>query len=899
MKPQLDKIFQPKSIAVIGASNKEGSVGFALMKNLLKGGFKGEIFPVNLRHNQIQGIACYKSVLKIPEPVDMAIIATPANTVSKVLAECGKVKISGVVILSAGFKEAGEKGNELYQQILRTARKNRIRIIGPNCVGFINPSLGINASFLSRMALPGKIAFISQSGALNASILDWSVDQNVGFSHFVSVGSMIDVDFADLIDYFGTDNRTSCILIYMESLTNARKFMSAARAFSRYKPIIVLKAGKSGEGAKAALSHTGSLAGNDAVFDAAFRRAGIIRVERISQLFHCAQALSMQPRPEGNRLAIVTNAGGPGVLATDFLVNNGGEIASLSSETLLTLDKLLPAHWSHNNPVDVLGDANAETYKESVKACLLDENTDAVLAIFTTQGVTDPTEVAKALVNMVPPHSKTIFACWMGEQDVQAGRELLELAQIPHFRYPESAVDVFMKMYHYSHNLKLLQETPSAMPSYFQPDKTNASHLIHSILDEGRYQLMEFEAKQLLQIYNIPTAPYQVVHSPTAAARAAAEIGFPVVMKIVSPDIGHKTEAGGVRLNIKSSKNAAEVYSSLIQQVKEHQPSALVKGVLVEKMISKRYELLIGAKKDPIFGPVIVFGMGGVLVELLKDTNMGLPPLNMALAKRIMEKTKAFRLLEGYRGMPKVNMEVIQFLLVKFSYLLMDFPEIREIDINPFAVDEKGGFALDAHIVLEKDLPAVKGLPYQHLVISPYLGQYVKKVQLKNGKEVLLRPIRPEDEPMEAEMFKTLSKQSIYYRFFGYVPEVNHDFLIRFTQIDYDREMAIIAEIDTDEGKKMAGVVRIVCDAWKETAEFAIVVADPWQGNGLGQQMTDFIFEIAKDMDIGKIVAYVLQTNLVMLDMLQKRGFLTNEIKSGEYFLELDLTPKPVTSRKK
>lgn len=899
MKPQLDKIFQPKSIAVIGASNKEGSVGFALMKNLLKGGFKGEIFPVNLRHNQIQGIACYKSVLKIPESVDMAIIATPAKTVSKVLAECGKVKISGVVILSAGFKEAGEKGNELYQQILRTARKNRIRIIGPNCVGFINPSLGINASFLSRMALPGKIAFISQSGALNASILDWSVDQNVGFSHFVSVGSMIDVDFADLIDYFGTDNRTSCILIYMESLTNARKFMSAARAFSRYKPIIVLKAGKSGEGAKAALSHTGSLAGNDAVFDAAFRRAGIIRVERISQLFHCAQALSMQPRPEGNRLAIVTNAGGPGVLATDFLVNNGGKIASLSSETLLTLDKLLPAHWSHNNPVDVLGDANAETYKESVKACLLDENTDAVLAIFTTQGVTDPTEVAKALVNMVPPHSKTIFACWMGEQDVQAGRELLEVAQIPHFRYPESAVDVFMKMYHYSHNLKLLQETPSAMPSYFQPDKTNASHLIHSILDEGRYQLMEFEAKQLLQIYNIPTAPYQVVHSPTAAARAAAEIGFPVVMKIVSPDIGHKTEAGGVRLNIKSSKNAAEVYSSLIQQVKEHQPSALVKGVLVEKMISKRYELLIGAKKDPIFGPVIVFGMGGVLVELLKDTNMGLPPLNMALAKRIMEKTKAFRLLEGYRGMPKVNMEVIQFLLVKFSYLLMDFPEIREIDINPFAVDEKGGFALDAHIVLEKDLPAVKGLPYQHLVISPYLGQYIKKVQLKNGKEVLLRPIRPEDEPMEAEMFKTLSKQSIYYRFFGYVPEVNHDFLIRFTQIDYDREMAIIAEIDTDEGKKMAGVVRIVCDAWKETAEFAIVVADPWQGNGLGQQMTDFIFEIAKDMDIGKIVAYVLQTNLVMLDMLQKRGFLTNEIKSGEYFLELDLTPKPVTSRKK
>ncbi len=892
MKPQLDKIFLPKSIAAVGASNKEGSVGYALMKNLLSGGFQGKIFPVNLKHEKIHQLPCYHSVKHIPEAIDLAVIATPAHTVSDVLKECGEAGIGGAVILSAGFKEAGEKGEELYRRIRSTARKYKVRIIGPNCVGFLNPALGINASFLSRMALPGKIALISQSGALCASIIDWAVDQNVGFSNFVSVGSMIDVDFADLIDYFGMDNRTSCILIYMETLTNARKFMSAARAFARYKPVIVLKAGKSREGAQAALSHTGSLAGNDAVFDAAFQRAGIIRVETIAQLFDCAQALAMQPRPTGNRLAIVTNAGGPGVLATDHLIKNNCKIAPLSTKTFQQLDGLLPAHWSHNNPVDVLGDASAETFREAVRICLEDENTDGVLAIFTTQAVTDPTEAARALATIKSQNSKTLFACWMGEQDVQPGRDMLELASIPHYRYPESAVEVFAKMYHYARNLDMLHEMPTSAPSEFQVDKEKAAGIIDLVLEEGRIQLLETEAKQLLQIYGFPIAPGEVVNSPEAAAKAAETMGFPVVMKIVSPDIGHKTDVGGVILHIRSEDEARQAFSAMLQKVKSRQPKARIQGVMVEKMIDKRYELLIGAKKDPIFGPAIVFGMGGVMVELLKDTNMGLPPLNMALARQVIEKTKAFQLLNGFRGMPKADIGALQFLLVKFSYLLMDFPRIKEIDINPFVIDETGGFALDAHIVLDPGSSLKSGTPYDHLVISPYPEKYQKTITLKNGKEALLRPIRPEDEPLEAEMFEHLSKQSIYYRFMGYIPKVSHDFLIRFTQIDYDREMAIIAILETPQGEKMAGVARIVCDAWKEEAEFAIVVADPWQGKGLGSQLTDFILEIAADMGIQKIVALVLESNRVMLNMFEKRGFSIKDNTYGEFLLELNLASK-------
>lgn len=892
MTYNFNKIFQPKTVAAIGASDKEGSVGYALMKNLLTGGFKGKIYPVNIKHEVIQGKKAYASVKKIPETVDLAIIATPAKTVLELVEECGQAGIKGMIIISAGFNELGAEGQQNFKEIAVIARKYNIRIIGPNCLGIINPTIGLNASFASKMPLPGKIALISQSGAICTSILDWSLAQNVGFSHFVSVGSMVDVDFADLIDYLGSDKETSCILIYMESLTNARRFMSAARAFARHKPIIVLKAGKSVEGAQAASSHTGAMARNDAVFNAAFKRAGIIRVNTIAQLFNMAGALSMQELPKGNRLAIVTNAGGPAVLATDYLMSNGGQMAQLSAESLAELNAFLPAHWSHGNPIDILGDATAETYQKALNICLKEANVDGILTILTPQSMTNPTAVAEVLVDLNKQTKKPILASWMGETEVETARDILEMGNIPPYRYPESAVEVFLKMVEYSDNIELLYETPLAISTAIKTDKTAAAQLIKNILATGRTQLMEWEAKQLLSYYDIPVGNYKIANSKEEAYHFAEEIGCPVVMKLISPNVAHKTDVGGVVLNISTPKEAAETYGNILQQVKTHNPAAIIKGVLVEKMVEKRYEILIGAKKDPIFGPVVVFGRGGVETEIYKDISMGLPPLNRALAKRIIENTKVYELLKGFRGKPSVNMEALETLLMKFAYLLMDFPEILEIDINPFLMDETGGVAVDAHIVL--DATAANIRPYQHLSIPPYPKEYTKKIHLKNGQEITLRSISPEDAPMEEALFYTLSKQTIYQRFFSYFAKPTHSILTRLTNIDYDREIAIVAELNEAGSKKIIGVVRLIGDAWNERAEYAIVVADAWQGQGLGNQLTDFILAIAKERTIKTIHADVLNQNKFMLQMFLRRGF---KVKSSEYdtkYLELDLTEQVI-----
>ncbi len=885
----LDKIFKPNSIAAIGGSDKPGTVGFALMTNLLSGGFKGNIYPVNPGHSKIHGLKSYASVKKIPGGADLAVIAAPAKFVPAIVEECGEAGVGGIIIISAGFKEAGKDGKKMYAQIAKTARQYNIRIIGPNCLGIIAPPVGLNATFASRMALPGKIAFISQSGALCTAILDWAVAQSVGFSHFVSIGEMVDIGFHDLIDYFGADPDTACILIYMETLDEPRKFISAARAFSRTKPIIVLKAGQSAEGAKATLSHTGSLAGNDAAFDAAFRRTGIIRVETVSQLFHVAHALAMQPRPKDNRLAIVTNAGGPAVLATDFLMKNGGQLAKLSPKTMKALDEILPAAWSHGMPVDVLGDTSPENYGEALRLVLEDSNVDGALVITATQAVISPTRIAEEVVKVSQNTSKTLLACWMGEDDVAEGRETLEHGNIPNYRYPEEPVLAFLRMYRYGRNLELYYETPPATPEKFTPQKDKAAAIIRNAISNGRLTLTEPEGKQLLACYDIPIAPNSVAATAEEAADFAQSIGFPVVMKIDSPDIGHKTEVGGVLLNIKSKDEAKAAFAKIMANARQHRPDARIEGVLVEKMISKKFELLVGAKKDPIFGPVIAFGMGGTAVEVFQDINLGLPPLNMALAQRIIERTRIFKLLEGYRGQPGVDLGELQFLLVKFSYLVMDFPEIKEADINPFVMDEEGGMVLDAHIVLEK-VPARKGaFTYDHLVISPYPEQYSKVITMKSGQSALLRPIRPEDEPLEAEMFEKLSRESIYFRFFGYVPKVSHKFLVHFTHIDYDRELAIVAEVEEEGRKMLAGVVRLVNDYGNLSAEFAIIVADPWHQQGLGSTMMDFMIEIARDRGLERITAQALTSNEVMLAMFKHRGFEIINRENGSYVVELML----------
>ncbi len=874
----LEVLFNPKTIAVVGATNKEGSVGRDLMRNLLGSGYQGTVYPVNPRRNSILGVKTYPSISETPDKIDLAVIATPAKTVPGIIQECGKAGVAAAVIISAGFNEAGKKGREMSDKIRQYAERYSIRILGPNCLGFIKPSISLNASFANKMALPGKIAFISQSGALCTAVLDWAVRNNVGFSHFVSIGSMLDIGFHHLIDYFGSDPGTSSILIYMESLKDARRFLSAARAFARTKPIIILKVGKSSEGAKAAMSHTGSLTGNDAVFEAAFKRAGVVRVNTIEQLFSCAQTLAMQPRPEGNKLAIITNAGGPGVIATDYLIENGGELANLSQDTIGRLNKMLPAAWSKGNPVDVLGDAGAERYEGAAELCLRDRNVDGVLVILTPQSMTDPVGVAQQLVRM-NKHGKTVLASFMGEDDVERGKQILKKGSIPAYDAPESAVRCFLSMHGYARNLEALYETPATIPHAFVPKIKENKEIIRRA--SGNV-LTESESKQLLMNYDIPIAESGVAKDAKSAARMADEIGFPVVMKILSPDILHKTDVGGVKIGINSCEEAEAAYREITASAKKEMPKADIKGVLVEKMIRKRYELLIGSKKDPIFGPVIVFGMGGVAVEVFKDTNVGLPPLNMALSMRIIEETKVFKLLKGYRNIKGSDIKSIQFLLYKFAYLLQDFPEIKEIDINPFAVDEKGGIVLDAKVILDKQSKKVK--PYAHLVISPYPKEYTTTFTMNNGKTAILRPIKPEDEPLEAEMFTKFSEQTQRFRFFQLIKDITHELLIRYTQIDYDREIAIIAEVS----KKMAGVVRLIADPYNETAEFAIVVADPWHRQGLGNKFTDYILEIAKKRGIKKVYADFLKDNHIMKHMFDKRGFKISE-SDGIYHAELSL----------
>ncbi|MCI5082536.1 MAG: GNAT family N-acetyltransferase [Saprospiraceae bacterium] len=890
MRKQLKKLFQPKSIAVIGASDTEASVGFMVMKNLLAGSYKGHIFPVNIKHKKVHGLKAYYHIADLPEAPDLAIITTPAYAVLQVVRECGEAGVGALAILSAGFRETGEESKFRLERIRQIAHAHNMRVLGPNCLGFMAPHLGLNASFSTVMAQAGNIAFISQSGTLGIATLDQSIAQNIGFSYFVSIGTMADVAYADLIDFFGTDHHTNCILIYMESLKEIRRFMSAARSFARYKPIIVLKAGRSMEGQKVSLSHTGVLAGNDDAFSAAFRRSGIIRVSTMAQLFNCAQSLAMQPRPSGNRLAILTNAGAPGVLATDYLMANGGQLAKLSEKTFEALNDLLPVNWSHNNPVNLLGDASADKYQDALRILLRDPNIDAVLVILTYQAMTTPEAVAKAIVAINKKSNKPILASWMGQANVEISREILEAGKVPNYRYPESAVDVFLKIYQYNRNLALLTETPPEEPHQFRSDKAKARKIINQVLADGRHQMLETEAKDLLKCYQLPVTHYQLVTNLAQAKAFAEAHGYPLAVKIASSQVYHKSDLGGVALNIQSLPELEKAYHRVLKNVQHTAPEIEVSGVVIERMIQKKFELFIGARKDPVIGPVLAFGRGGIDVEIHKDTQLGLPPMNMALAQRMIEGTQIYPLLRGYRNRSGVDQESLAFTLCKFAYLIMDFPEIQEVDINPFAMDQFGEFILDAHIVLDPKTAANPPKSYGHLAISPYPGRYQKKIEARNGQEVLLRPIRPEDEPLELAMVERLSKESLYFRFFGYVPKMTHELMIRFTQIDYDREMAIVALTENAaQQTEMIGVVRIIADPWGEAAEYAILVADEWQGQGIGGQMTDYIIEIGREMGLKSIYATVLASNKGMISLFKKKGFTVKREDFDTYRVDLEL----------
>jgi acetyltransferase len=897
----LDKIFNPKNVAIIGASDVEGSVGYAIVKNFTQMGFTGKVFFVNIRKPEILGVKTFPTVDQIPEPVDLAIVATPAKTVPDVMEECGKAQVKGVIIVSAGFKETGPAGKALEEKILEAAKKYGIRVIGPNCIGLIRPRNNLNATFLDKMPKPGNVAFLSQSGALGSAILDWALHENIGFSNFVSVGSMIDVDFGDLIDYFGSDPKTKSILMYVEGITEARKFMSAARHFARTKPIIVVKSGKFSESAKAAASHTGSLSGEDSIYDAAFKRAGVVRVNEIADLFNAAEVLGTQPLPKGPRLAIITNAGGPGVMATDALIAQGGKLAKISQKTLDSLNAVLPPFWSHGNPIDVLGDARSERYKAAVESCLNDENIDGILIVFTQQAVSESVEIAKNIVELVRAKSyqnKTILTSFMGYGAVQEANTILNANNIPTYSTPEQAIRTYMYMYNYQANIDLLYETPEELPVDASPPKRPIMAILRNAAFEGREVLTEDEAKKILKYYNFPVVKTSVANNVDEAVAFAQEIGFPVVLKILSPQIIHKSDAGGVILNVNSPNEVREAFEVLIQRATTYNPNAQIIGVTVQPMIEKKgHELIIGGKTDPVFGPVILFGMGGVGVELFKDYSIGLPPLNTTLVHRMMEETKVYRLLKGWRNAPAVDLKKLDETVLMFSQLLVDFPQIKEIDINPLLINEKEATILDARIVVDKEKICKKFKPHEHMVISPYPKKEEIMWLLKNGQEVLLRPIKPEDEPMWLEMFQSLSEESIRYRFFQMLKDTPHEVRVRYCNVDYDREIAIVAEMVENGKRKILGVTRLSIESNEKSGEMAFLVSDYWQGFGLGTKMVDYVLDIAKEKGIEKVHSVILQDNYRALSLAKKMGFNIEYLTDGTVKAALSLKDEDIDFR--
>ncbi|MEM3626923.1 MAG: bifunctional acetate--CoA ligase family protein/GNAT family N-acetyltransferase [Candidatus Bathyarchaeia archaeon] len=866
----LDKIFNPKRIAVIGASDREGSVGWRLLRNLIGVGYKGVVYPVNPFRSTVQGITAYPSILKIPWQVDLAIIATPAHTVPQIVEECGKAGVAGVIIISAGFKEAGKEGEAIERQILKCKSRYGMRLIGPNSLGVMRPKIKLNATFANKAAMPGKIAFISQSAALCASALDWASAANIGFSAVVSTGSMLDVDFGDLIDYFGTDAQTRSILLYIESVKNARKFMSAARGFARAKPIIVVKAGRFPESREATFCHSGALCGDDAVYDAAFSRVGIVRVESLSDLFNCAEALAMQPRPEGPNLTIITNAGGPGIMATDALIARGGKLTKLSEETVKALKAVLPPYCSIINPIDVLEEATPERFGKVMEICFKDSNSDAFLIVYTPQGATDPMAIARIIIELSKKTTKTILTSLMGEDGCRAARRILQKYGIPVFTSPEQAVSTFMYMYSYTRNLELLYQTPEefsielSVPAFLK-------EVLRKTFNDGQKVLSSPVSLQFLEAYKIPVVKTLIAKTEDEAEAAASELGYPVVMKALSPQITHKSRVEGVILNVWSPNEVKMFFNQLAEKVKNYSADAKFEGVAIQPMIRKRgCELLIGAKKDPQFGSVIIFGQGGIAAELAKDVSMGFPPLNQVLARRLMEKTAIYKNLElsGY----SFNLKLLEEILVKFSQFVMDFPEVKEIDINPLIVDEHDAVAVDARIVIDEDAIMQKIQPHEHLVIAPYPKHYVTQTKMKDGTSVILRPIKPEDEPLLHELVKSLSEETMRFRFFQIIKDLPHETLTRYCNLDYDREIAIVAELQK-ESRKLIGFSLLASEPIGKSGEFAVVVADQWQGFGLGSKLVDYTIEIARDMKLESIYGYVMSGNLKMINLCTKKGF--------------------------
>ncbi len=884
----LDALFAPQSVALIGATETAGSVGRTLLWNLMSNPFGGTIYPVNPKRPSVLGIKAYPTVKDIPANVDLAVICTPAATVPGLVGQCAEAGVKGAIVISAGFKELGAPGEALEHQIAEQARKSRMRIIGPNCLGLMNPLTGLNATFAKGMAKPGRVAFISQSGALCTAVLDWSFREQVGFSAFVSVGSMLDVSWGDLIDYLGNDPRTQSILIYMETIGDARRFLSAAREVALNKPIIVIKPGRSEAAAKAAASHTGSMTGSDDVLDAAFQRVGVLRVNNIADLFYMAEVLSRQPRPKGKRLSIITNAGGPGVLATDALITNGGEMTPISPETIQQLNTFLPSAWSHNNPIDVLGDAGADRYAKTLEVAAKDPNADGLLVILTPQDMTESTKTAELLKQYAKIDDKPVLASWMGGEDVAAGEAILNAAGIPTFSYPDTAARMFTYMHKYADNLRLLYETPT-LDGDFEPDHAAAKSIIDAALASGRTLLDEYESKRVLAAYGIQASPTMVAPNADEAVTLANKLGYPAVLKIHSHIITHKTDVGGVKLNLKDEAEVRRAFDEIKASVARHagdQAEAAFLGVTVQPMVKLQdaYEIILGSSIDPQFGPVMLFGMGGQLVEVFKDSALALPPLNGTLARRMMEKTRIYKALLGVRGRPAVNLDQLASIMVRFSQLVTQQPRIAELDINPLLVSHRGMIALDARVLLHPRDIADDKLP--RTAIRPYPTQYAKPFKTQKGVDVVIRPIRPEDEPLMVDFHGALSERSVRFRYFHAMKlsqRTAHERLTRVCFNDYDREMALVADYRDETGKHhIVGVGRLSRVPDDSEAEFAILITDQWQAQGLGTELLRRMIDIARQEGIRAVTADILSENAEMQRMCHRLGFtLTRDDEAG------------------
>jgi acetyltransferase len=875
----LNVFFAPKSVAVIGATEKAGSVGRNILWNLISTPFGGVVYPVNSKRESILGIKAYPAIGAIPGPVDLAVIITPANTVAGLVRECGAHGVKGVVVISAGFRETGPAGAELERQVVAEANRAGIRLIGPNCLGVMCPVTGLNATFAATMAKPGSVGFLSQSGALCTAVLDWSLKEKVGFSAFMSTGAMADVNWGDLIDHLGSDPNTRSIVIYMESVVDARSFLSAAREVALQKPIIVIKAGRTAEGTKAASSHTGSLAGSDDVLDAAFRRCGVLRVDTIGEMFDMVEVLGRQPRPKGPKLLILTNAGGPGVLATDALLTGGGALANLSEETMSALNAVLPPHWSHGNPVDVIGDADADRYAKSLEIAAKEKDADGLLVIMTPQGMTDPVMIAEGLKNYASLPGKPILASWMGGYEAAPGEAILNAAGIPTFPFPDAAVRAFLLMAKYNYNLKGIYETPALVEDRTAPNaQPEISAELARIREQGRSILTEFEAKEVFKSYGIPVVETKIAVSAAEAVAHARDLGYPVVLKLHSETITHKTDVGGVQLNLGDATAVERAYQAIKESVTAKAGAEHFEGVTVQKMVrsSGAYELILGSSMDAQFGPVLLFGAGGQLVEVFHDRSLAIPPLNTTLARRMMEQTQIYKALHGVRGRKPVDLARLERLLVRFSQLVMEQPLIKEIDINPLLVSSDDIIALDARIILhDKSTPAST---WPKPAIRPYPSHYVKDIVVEGRPPIHIRAIRPEDEPLIVAFHGTLSERSVYMRYFAWMKlgqRTSHERLARMCFIDYDREIAFVAESTHERTgeRQIIGVGRLVKEKGGKEAEVAFLISDAYQGKGVGNEMMALLLDFARDEQLTALGATFIRENLPMRRLLERYKF--------------------------